>query len=135
MSALDTLARLARRRAEDLQRELAVLDGQRRGIEARLIEHDKIVLAEQDLASGIAIAAYGNFAQAAMQRKNALLKEQTRVEGAAEALRATLSEAFIELKKLETLAENQAMREAAEADKREQAELDDVAGAAMARRG
>ena len=134
MSALPTLVRLAKRRAEDLQRALAVLEDQRRATEARLEEHDRIVKAEQAMANGVAFAAFGNFAQAALQRKGILLKELARQEAEAEAMRATLSEAFVELKKLETLAENQAIREADEENKREQAMLDDVAGAAMARR-
>jgi flagellar export protein FliJ len=43
-------------------------------------------------------------------------------------LRSTLSDAFIELKKLETLIENELAREKAEEEARERAELDDLAG-------
>lgn len=127
MSAIETLVRMARRRAEELQRELGVLENQRRAIEARLVEHDRIVASEQALAAGEAMSGFGNFAQAALTRKAAILQQRASAARDAEALRDTLADAFIELKKLETLAENEAIRAAVEASKREQAELDEVA--------
>lgn len=134
MSAIDTLVRLARRRAEELQRELAALENQRRAIEARLVEHDRIVASEQALAAQDVLSGFGNFVQAANARKQGLLKERTFAARDAEELRDTLADAFIELKKLETLAENEAIRAAAEADKREQAVLDDLAASTARRR-
>lgn len=133
MSAIDTLVRLARRRAEELQRELAALENQRRAIEARLVEHDRIVASEQALAAQDVLSGFGNFVQAANARKQGILKEKASAARDAEELRDTLADAFIELKKLEMLAENEAIRAAAEADKREQDVLDDLA-AGMARR-
>jgi flagellar export protein FliJ len=133
MSAIQTLVRLARRRAEELQRELGALENQRRAIEARLVEHDRIVASEQALAAQDVLSGFGNFAQAAHARKQAILKEKAIAARDAEALRDTLADAFIELKKLETLAENEAIRAVVEADKRDQAVLDDLA-AGMARR-
>jgi flagellar export protein FliJ len=127
MSAIETLVRMARRRAEELQRELAKLENHRRSIEARLVEHDRIVASEQALAAGEAMSGFGNFAQAAVMRKAAILQQRVQAAREAEALRDTLADAFIELKKLETLAENEAIRAAVAADKREQAELDEVA--------
>jgi flagellar export protein FliJ len=134
MSAIDTLVRMARRRAEELQRELATLETHRRAIEARLVEHDKIVASEQALAAQDVMSGFGNFVQAANARKQGILKEKAIAARDAEALRNTLADAFIELKKLETLAENEAIRAAAEADKQEQAVLDDLAAATARRR-
>jgi flagellar export protein FliJ len=133
MSAIETLVRMARRRAEELQRELGVLENQRRAIEASIVEHDRIVASEQALAAGHAMSGFGNFAQAAVMRKAAILQRRAIAARDAEALRDTLADAFIELKKLETLAENEAIRAAVEADKREQAELDEVALSARRR--
>lgn len=127
MSAIETLVRMARRRAEDLQRELGKLEDHRRSIEARLVEHDRIVASEQALAAGEAMSGFGNFAQAALMRKAGILQQRAQAAREAETLRDTLADAFIELKKLETLAENEAIRAAVAADKREQAELDEVA--------
>lgn len=127
MSAIETLVRMARRRAEELQRELAKLENQRRAIEVRLVEHDRIVASEQAIAAGQAMSGFGNFAQAALMRKGAILQQRAQAAREAESLRDTLADAFIELKKLETLAENEAIRAAVAADRREQAELDEVA--------
>lgn len=133
MNALATLIRVARLRAEMLQRELAVLEERRRALEERVRTHDDQVRAEQKAARDDALALYGGFAQAALRRRAALVAEGEAAGRAADALRATLKEAFVELKKLETLAENEAARALAEDNKREQAALDDIAGVAAAR--
>jgi flagellar protein FliJ len=134
MSALETLVRMARRRAEDLQRELSALENRRRAIEARLVEHDRIVASEQALAARDVMSAFGDFAQAAVARKAAIVKERGEAAHAAELMRDTLADAFIELKKLETLAENQALRAAIAEEKRDQAALDDLAAAKARKR-
>ncbi len=128
MSALSTLARMARLRAEALQRELALLDETRRTLDARIVAHDKTVLAEQREALGDSMAMFGAYAQAALMQRAQMLIERETAAHAAEMLRGTLSDAFIELKKLETLIENQEARERAAEEARERAELDDLAG-------
>jgi flagellar export protein FliJ len=134
MTAIETLVRLARRRAEDLQRELSNLENQRRAIEVRLVEHDRIVASEQALAAQDVLSGFGNFAQAANMRKQGILRERALAAREAEVMRETLADAFIELKKLETLAENQAIRAIAAENAREQATLDDVAAMTSRRR-
>jgi flagellar export protein FliJ len=128
MSALTTLARMARLRAEALQRELALLDEQRRALDTQIVNHDWTVLAEQREAGADAMAMFGAYAQAALMQRARLLIERETAAHAAEMLRATLSDAFIELKKLETLIENEVAREKLEEETRERAELDDLAG-------
>ncbi len=128
MSALNTLARMARLRAEALQRELAALDEQRRTYNAKIVAHDQNVLAEQRQAHGDSFAMFGAYAQAALMQRAQMMIERETTSHAAEMLRSTLSDAFIELKKLETLIDNQAAREKAEEEARERAELDDLAG-------
>jgi flagellar protein FliJ len=128
MSALSTLARMARLRAEALQRELALLDETWRALDARIVAHDKNVLAEQREALGDSMAMFGAYAQAALMQRAQMLIERENAARAAEMLRNTLSDAFIELKKLETLIENEVARERAEEEARERAELDDLAG-------
>ncbi len=128
MSALTTLARMARLRAEALQRELALLDETRRTMDARIVNHDWTVLAEQREAAADPMVTFGAYAQAALMQRAQLLIERETAAHAAEMLRGTLADAFIELKKLETLIENEVAREKAEEEARERAELDDLAG-------
>lgn len=128
MKALSTLARMARLKAEALQRELAELDGQARALDARIAAHDQTVLAEQKEAQGDLLAMFGAYAQAALMQRTQMLIERETAAHAADMLRNTLADAFVELKKLETLIENEAARERAEEQARERAELDDLAG-------
>lgn len=128
MSALSTLARMARLRAEALQRELAVLDEQHRALDARLAAHDRSVLAEQREAAGDPMAMFGPYAQAAFMQRAQILVERETAAHAADVLRDTLADAFVELKKLETLIDNETARARAAEDARERAELDDLAG-------
>ena len=128
MSAVDTLARVARRHAEEVQRRLAEADAYADACAERVRAHDRDMEAEQQVARDNPFASFGAYVTASLIRRAALVSEHARALAAAAALRETLTDAFVELKKLETLAENERVAARAEEDRREQAELDDVAG-------
>lgn len=129
MSAFETLARIARRQAEDIERKLAVVESRRHNVQLRIEGHDKNVLAEQRRGqiSPDAAMAYGAFAQSALTQRRVMVNEETILAAEAGALRDALRDAFIELKKIETLIERQAERAAQEAERIEQAQMDDIA--------
>lgn len=135
MSAFETLARVARREAEGIERALAVVEQRRRNVEERIAGHDRNVLAEQQRGaqSPDAALAYGVFAQSALMQRCAMVNEETILAAEAAALRDALRDAFIELKKIETLIEAQAKRVAREAERLEQAQMDDIAANMMRR--
>jgi flagellar export protein FliJ len=104
-------------------------------IEGMIAEFDRIagdlgreIKSEQDRA-GIhdpAHFAYPTYAKAAMQRRENLKRSASELRTQLDEARATLGEAFEELKKVELLDERDQMRERAEEDAREQAELDAI---------
>jgi flagellar export protein FliJ len=137
MSAFETLARVARREAEGIERALAIVEQRRRNVADRIAAHDRNVLEEQKRGaqSPDAALAYGAFAQAALMQRRVMVNEETILAAEAGALRDALRDAFIELKKIETLIEAQAKRAAQEAERLEQAQMDDVAANMMRREG
>ncbi|MGE3301802.1 MAG: flagellar FliJ family protein [Hyphomonadaceae bacterium] len=128
MSAAATLARVAKSRAEEIQRALAEADAYAEACAQRIVAHDARVKAEQQAAASSPFASYAAYATAALIRRAGLVSEHARATAEAQALRATLTEAFVEMKKLETLAENEIAAARAEEARREQADLDETAG-------
>jgi flagellar export protein FliJ len=118
-----------------LQVELAALEDVVRDFDQRIVAHDHHVEAERAGALGDPFSVFGIYVRAAAQRRGKLTAERAKANAALEAHRTVLTEAFVEMKKMETLAENEAIRAAEEEARLEQAMLDDVAGAAFARRG
>src|ERR1700754_3391678 len=70
--------------------------------------------------------AYPTYAKAAMQRRENLKRSVSELRGQLDEAQAALGEAFEELKKVELLDERDQMRERAEEEAREQAELDAI---------
>src|SRR6201982_327065 len=103
------------RMATDLEREIRV-EQERAGI------HDP------------AHFAYPTYAKAAIQRREELKRSADELKVQLDDAKAALGEAFEELKKVELLDERDQMRERAEEDAREQAELDSI-GLMRARMG
>lgn len=136
MSTLETLARVARRNAEEVERQLAAVEGRRRMVRQRIEAHDLTVRREGALAQGSVDGAvmFGAFAQAALAQRKLMLAEEEAFAREAEALRDVLREAFIELKKVELLIEKQAEAVAAEEERLEQNAMDDVAANMMRNR-
>ena len=137
MKTIDTLIRLAKSEVDDLGRVLADIEARRAAALQRVIDLDAHVAQEQVIAArhALAGAAYGGFARAAMDDRRALLGEVERFETEAGHVRELLQAAFVELKKVETLAEQRQARAASERAKREGAQLDETAITRAARRG
>jgi flagellar export protein FliJ len=129
VSALETLARIARRQGEDIERQLAALEARRREAHARIEAHDRAMENERALArSSVASAmAFGAYAPHALAQRQTLAAAERTLALETEALRDTLRAAFIELKKVETLIDQEAERAAVEQGRRDQAEMDDIA--------
>jgi flagellar export protein FliJ len=89
---------------------------------------DREIKTEQDRA-GIndpAHFAYPTYAKAAMQRKENLKRSADELKVQLDDAKATLGEAFEELKKVELLDERDQARERADENAREQTELDTI---------
>jgi len=136
MKALSTLIKLARAEVDSCQR--AVVEAQRmhaRAI-ARIADLDTRIASEQAAAAKAASAwsTYGGYAAARADDRRVLNAEEAAYAAHEASLRETLTQAHVELKKLEKLAELEAAR-ALEAEARaEQAALDEAATMRAARR-
>jgi flagellar export protein FliJ len=129
MRSLDALIRLARFKVEELQKQMASLDEARGALQRQIDQLNASVPEEQVAASAAkdGFLAYGSYAQAVIQRRNNLRASVGEVEAQAGRLRAALTDAFVELKKFETMEERRRATERAERRTREQARLDDLA--------
>jgi len=129
MKSRETLIRLKKFQVDERRRKVAQ-------IEAMIAEFDRIagdlereIKAEQDRA-GIhdpAHFAYPTYAKAAIARRENLKRSADELKAQLDDAKATLGEAFEELKKVEMLDERDQQREKADANAREQTELDRIA--------
>jgi len=129
MKSRETLIRLKKFQVDEKRRKVAQ-------IEAMIAEFDRIagdldreIKTEQDRA-GIhdpSHFAYPTYAKAAITRRENLKCSADELKTQLDDAKATLGEAFEELKKVEMLDERDHAREKAEQNAREQAELDRIA--------
>lgn len=135
--ALETLARLQRGLIDEAKTELAEIVGARAAIAARAAALDIEVAHEQAMAARDATAwtAYGAYAPRVVEEKRHLAETDGALAQEEEALRVRLSDAYIELKKIEHLMEAQAERERLAENARELASMDEAAAMRAARRG
>ena len=129
MKSRETLIRLKKFQVDEKRRKVAQ-------IEAMIAEFDRIagelereIKLEQDRA-GIhdpAHFAYPTYAKAAIVRRENLKRSADELKTQLDDAKAVLGEAFEELKKVEMLDERDQQREKAEANAREQSELDRIA--------
>ncbi len=142
MKALSTLIRMNRWRLNEQRRELAeyekLLD-KLHGEAARLAAE---LVAEQETASrreveGLSPAnwAFAGFARATLERQRKLASSIAEVEGRAETAREVVRGMFRELKRHEITLDLRNRREREEAERRAQAELDEVSMERHRRRG
>ncbi|HVZ99576.1 MAG TPA: flagellar FliJ family protein [Caulobacterales bacterium] len=129
MKSLHTLLKLARRDLDLLRRALADQIAKRTAIEERIRTHEQSVLSEQKAAlrDYDSHRAYGGFAAMAVAGKRALEAELVAVDAEAERLRVLISEAHVEMRKFERLLELETERERKAEEKRDAAELDEIA--------
>ncbi|HVY83784.1 MAG TPA: hypothetical protein VG943_01520 [Caulobacterales bacterium] len=136
MKSLITLLKLARRDLDVLRRALADQIAKRAALEERIKTHEQTVLAEQQAAlrDYDSHRAYGGYAALAVSGKRALEAELVAVDAEAERLRVLISEAHVEMRKFERLLELEAERARKAEEKRDAADLDEIATLQAGRR-
>ena len=125
MKSRETLIRLKRFQVDEKRRRVMQIESMIAEFERIATDLDREIKAEQD-RSGIhdpAHFAYQTYAKAAMQRRENLKRSATDLKLQLDDAKATLAEAFEEMKKVELLDERDQMRERAEEEAREQAGL------------
>ncbi len=128
MKSRETLIRLKKFQVDEKRRKVAQIEAMIAEFERIAIELDREIKVEQDRA-GIhdpGHFAYPTYAKAAITRKENLVRSAGELKAQLDDAQAALGEAFEELKKVEMLDERDQARERAEANAREQAELDRI---------
>jgi flagellar export protein FliJ len=129
MKSRETLIRLKKFQVDEKRRKVAQIETMIAEFDRIAGELDREIKVEQDRA-GIhdpGHFAYPTYAKAAMTRKENLKRSTDELRTQLDDAKATLGEAFEELKKVEMLDERDQQREKAEQNAREQAELDRIA--------
>jgi flagellar FliJ protein len=130
MKSRETLIRLKKFQVDERRRKVAQIEAMIAEFERIAGDLDREIRVEQDRA-GIhdpAHFAYPTYAKAAITRRENLKRSTDELRAQLDDAKATLGEAFEELKKVEMLDERDQAREKAEENAREQAELDRIAG-------
>jgi len=126
---LDTLIRLNEWTVDERRRELGDVLRALAGLEDGLERLRREVVNEQNAAAAspeVAGFFYGNYARAAIGRRQTLDDGIRRMEAQVAAARERLNEAYRELKKFEVAQNTRDAREAKELARREQGILDDI---------
>jgi flagellar FliJ protein len=128
MKSRETLIRLKKFQVDERRRKVAQIEGMIAEFERMAGDLDREIKTEQERA-GIhdpAHFAYPTYAKAAMQRKENLKRSADELKGQLDDAKASLGEAFEELKKVELLDERDQARDRADENAREQTELDTI---------
>ena len=128
MKSRETLIRLKKFQVDEKRRRVAQIEGMIAEFDRIAGDLEREIKTEQDRA-GIhdpGHFAYPTYAKAAMQRRENLKRSVSELRAQLDDAQAALGEAFEELKKVELLDERDQMRERAEEEAREQAELDAI---------
>jgi flagellar FliJ protein len=128
MKSRETLIRLKKFQVDEKRRKVAQIEGMIAEFERIGGDLEREIKSEQDRA-GIhdpAHFAYPTYAKAAMARRENLKRSADELKVQLEDAKGALGEAFDEMKKVELLDERDQMRERAEEDAHQQAELDSI---------
>ena len=129
MKSRETLIRLKKFQVDEKRRKVAQIEAMIAEFERIAGDLDREIKTEQDRA-GIhdpAHFAYPTYAKAAIVRRENLKRSADELKVQVDDAKAALGEAFEELKKVEMLDERDKAHEKAEANAREQTELDRIA--------
>src|SRR6202166_5373803 len=129
MKSRETLIRLKKFQVDEKRRKVAQIEGMIAECERMAGDLDREIKTEQERA-GIhdpAHFAYPTYAKAAMQRKENLKRSADELKGQLDDAKASLGDAFEELKKVELLDERDQARDRADENAREQSDLDSIA--------
>jgi flagellar export protein FliJ len=129
MKTLHSLIRLHRAALDERRRALVALESRRAEIEAARRRMESQLRAEQRVAAGDyeAARAYGGFAQAVIRRRGELAAMLAELDREIALAVAALGEAYQEVKRYEVALENREKQRRAEAARRQQAAIDEVA--------
>jgi flagellar protein FliJ len=129
VKSLHTLLKVARSDLETVRRALADQIAKDAAVQDRILGHEQTLKSEQALAQRDyeSARAYGGYAVAAMAVRRALDAERVMINQEIERLRDLIAEAHTEVRKFERLIELEEAREKARREKRENAELDEMA--------
>ena len=129
MKSRDTLIRLHKFHVDERRRQVAELEMMLDEFRRKESDLERQVKSEQEKAgiSDIGHFAYPMFAKSVIKRRENILRSIDDLTVQLEAARDQLAEAYRELKKVETLEENRKRRTRKIVNRREQAELDEVA--------
>lgn len=129
MKSRASLIRVQRFRVQEIQRSVADLERLLDEFRREQEELDKRVRQEQEKAgiSDETHYAYPTYAKYAAMRRDNLSQSIRELERQVDAERAKLADAFEELKKVELVEEAARLRAGAEARRRDQAQLDELA--------
>ena len=128
MKSRETLIRLKKFQVDEKRRRVAQIEGMIAEFERIATELEREIRVEQERA-GIhdpAHFAYPTYAKAAIQRRENLKRSADELKVQLDDAKASLGEAFEELKKVELLDERDQARERAEENAREQADMDSI---------
>jgi flagellar FliJ protein len=128
MKSRETLIRLKKFQVDEKRRKVAQIEGMIAEFERMAGDLEREIKVEQDRA-GIhdpGHFAYPTYAKAAMQRRENLQRSADDLKIQLETATNALAEAFDDMKKVELLDERDQIRERAEENAREQAELDAI---------
>jgi flagellar export protein FliJ len=129
MKSRETLIRLKKFQVDEKRRKVAQIETMIAEFERMANDLEREIRVEQDRA-GIhdpGHFAYPTYAKAAIARRENLKRSADELKVQVDDAKAALGEAFEELKKVELLDERDQAREKAEANAREQTELDRIA--------
>ena len=133
MKSRDTLIRLKKFQVDEKRRRVTQIETMIADFQRMSTDLEREISTEQERA-GIndpSHFAYPTYAKAAIQRRENLTRSADELKGQLDEAKAALAEAFEELKKVELLDERDQAREKAEANAREQAELDRIGALRM----
>jgi flagellar FliJ protein len=128
MKSRETLIRLKKFQVDEKRRKVAQIETMIAEFERMATDLDREIKGEQDRA-GIhdpAHFAYPTYAKAAIQRRENLVRSADELRVQLDDAKSALADAFEELKKVELLDERDQLRERAEENAREQAEMDTI---------
>jgi flagellar export protein FliJ len=127
--ALSVLLRLHRDTMERVQIELAEIVNQRVALAAEEAAHRHAIAKEQSIAQAqnVSQTVYGAFAHRSVQDLRARAVQDDHLRREEDRLRADLAAAHVEVKKLEHLMEQQALRERVAQNAAEMAAFDEAA--------
>ena len=136
MQGIHTLIKLHQRELDNLRRELVKQEEQRASLIELAAKLHEELMRERELAINdpFSAAYMGDYEKRMKKRQFNIAKEVIQIDQQIAKLAASIAESFGELKKYEITRDNQAERERAAEDRREQATLDEVSIQQFSRR-